>query len=522
VGRHGILVGMAWSEPLDGIHDVPWDELRNGRSTGRTSAEIVPLLVQLADRAAAPGAVRAVSARIEQVIGHCGMYGQVAPPTARFLARIAASHPSVEASRLALDLVEEIAYGMTDAPDMAGAPDDYVDALRVELRASVDALREAARVLPASPAHMASVLADRIVAGVVPGGAYEPRWRGVAHEFVRAPADRVHVVVHEGRHLVMTNDFNGRLGFWDATTGEPAGLAVEAGRPRHAVAFVDTDGLGVIAVDWSGPVQLWRPDGAVLRSRRLGSEPRRRPWWQRRTIPAPFRSETVAFASYDNVVVVGDEHGRIARHDSRTGAEIGPALQHPCGVESLCTYVVGGVRHLAVSDAIGAVHRYEIESGRALGTFAGFGGIAAEPGIRVVTRVNVVPYMHVGRVCVAITGTRRSLGRFDAATGAEIGSPIEFAGSTCAGTYELDGRVVIAVGAYRQIHRIDAATGSPIGPMLDGQREDISDITVATIGCRPTIFTADGWTVCRWDAQTGTPWPAALPRSRSLTGDDNE
>ncbi|GAA2716704.1 hypothetical protein [Actinoplanes palleronii] len=123
-----------------------------------------------------------------------------------------------------------------------------------------------------------------------------------------------------------------------------------------------------------------------------------------------------------------------------------------------------------------------------------------------------VPYESAGRPCVAI-GVSGALRRFDATTGDEIGAEIAFGDgdlppAVCA--YQQDGRTILAVGAHRQIHRLDAATGEPAGPLLDGHPEEVTGLAATSVGGRPTLYAATEQGVFRWDARTGTPWPAAF------------
>jgi hypothetical protein len=121
------------------------------------------------------------------------------------------------------------------------------------------------------------------------------------------------------------------------------------------------------------------------------------------------------------------------------------------------------------------------------------------------------PFRLDGRLCfAAISGTYPPgpLLRLDAATGEPVGPPIPLFEPTALCAYELDGRPMLAAGSRRQLHRFDAATGEPDGPPLSGHRRDILGVAAVDIAGRATLFSVDGATVRRWDAASGTPWPA--------------
>ncbi|WP_392972599.1 hypothetical protein [Streptomyces sp. LN245] len=123
-----------------------------------------------------------------------------------------------------------------------------------------------------------------------------------------------------------------------------------------------------------------------------------------------------------------------------------------------------------------------------------------------------VRYVAEGRPRLAFTdGYGPKLYRFDAETGVEIGSPIRIGDLHGFCVYDLGGRPHLAVAGYRQVHRLDAETGEPVGPPLFGHRRIVRDVASASVDGRAVLYSADGATVRRWDAETGTPWPAAVP-----------
>jgi hypothetical protein len=101
--------------------------------------------------------------------------------------------------------------------------------------------------------------------------------------------------------------------------------------------------------------------------------------------------------------------------------------------------------------------------------------------------------------------------RLDAVSGAAIGPPIPLPKAVALCAYALGDRSMLAVGSGQQIHRFDAETGEPVGPPLDGHRRDVTRIAAVRIAGHVTLFSVDGATVRRWDAASGTPWPASSP-----------
>ena len=99
----------------------------------------------------------------------------------------------------------------------------------------------------------------------------------------------------------------------------------------------------------------------------------------------------------------------------------------------------------------------------------------------------------------------------DAETGAEVGAPIRAGDLWGVCAYAVGGRTCLAVTGHLQVHRFDAETGEPAGPPLFGHRRTVRDVVSTVVDGRPVLFSADGATVRRWDAATGTPWPAPLP-----------
>ncbi|KUL34227.1 WD40 repeat domain-containing protein [Actinoplanes awajinensis] len=401
---------MDWSRPLDGIEDVAWGEFERGVAVAAALASLAR---------ATPEQAGPIADDIDQLLEHCNIYQPAAVPAVGVLARIAAAHPCDEASEQALRLIDGIAFGWTD-----GATDEERQARRAELRtvlvSSVPALREAARVVP-GVRRQALRQVEQISTGVLPGGVWDPRWRGVARAFIERDASRVWAVTVAGRSLLLLSGSGGPAALWDPATGERAGPA----RPH--------DGYGSRAhADGDGGRSL------VLTEAEVAAASRGLPETESRAL------------------LRAAGHARPSRWRSwfRLFSRAGSPLDRMKGAR--------------------------------------------------------VPFESAGRPCVAI-GVSGALRRFDATTGEEIGPELAFGDgdlppAVCA--YQQDGRPILAVGAHRQIHRLDAETGEPAGPLLDGHPEEITGIAVASVGGRPTLYAATSLGVFRWDAWTGTPWPA--------------
>jgi hypothetical protein len=129
-------------------------------------------------------------------------------------------------------------------------------------------------------------------------------------------------------------------------------------------------------------------------------------------------------------------------------------------------------------------------------------------------RPPVAPFRLGGRHCFAVLSGDYPPGpvwRLDAVSGTAIGPPIKLSKAVALCAYALGDRPMLAVGSGQQIYRFDAETGEAAGPPLAGHRRDVTGIAAVSIAGRVTLFSVDGTTVRRWDAASGTPWPASLP-----------
>jgi hypothetical protein len=499
-----------WDRPLDGLDEVPWDELLGPND----ATELVSALRSLAAEGGNGDRIHDVLEDNDYHYWYATVsakpegFRPAAVPALRFLARIAAQ-PSGFGSQAALDLVETITDAALDRPTMTGVElDAMVDALRVELDAARPALAEASRLGRAGDDPARILLAD-VEAGVLLGGAYEPRWRGVARPLLDSPTGRLTVVggmlvtreksdlvfrsPHDGEPI-HTFSYPGPEGAWPfaGSTSDSSVLFRKDNLWAHP--FVDRDGPGVLTVDAGGRhPRLWRPVGDDWRATRLVRPgPRLR--------PSSWRALTVA--PYGGECFVGYADGVVLRFDARTGVPSGRPIS-----------LTGNSAMLGVDDDLLMVARRTPEGERHLIRIALATGRPVDPLFRA-SLVSPVRYVAEGRPRLAFvdgSGPDRGLYRFDAETGVEIGSPIRIGDLHGFCVYEPGDRSCLAVAGYRQVHRLDAQTGEPVGPPLFGHRRIVRDVASATVDGRTVLYSADGATVRRWDAETGSPWPAAVP-----------
>lgn len=150
-----------WDRPLDGLDEVPWDELLGAND----AAELVSALRSLAGEDGNQDRVYEVLEDNDYDYWYATVSGKpegfrpAAAPALRFLARIAAQ-PSGFGSHAALELIEIIMDAALDRPTMTGVElDAMVDALRAELDAARPALAEASRLGRAADAPVRNLLA---------------------------------------------------------------------------------------------------------------------------------------------------------------------------------------------------------------------------------------------------------------------------------------------------------------------------------------------------------------------------
>jgi hypothetical protein len=201
-------------DPLDGVEDVPWDELLTTSEEPATGARVIAELRALAD--GGTWTDRLSDLLIEDADyfytewgTDCG-YGPAAAPVLRFLARIAAAHPSDETTVAVLDHMVELVSAPVDREGASPEEiDNKIDTVREVLCDSRGLLREAAGHVPARADAV-----DGLLAGSY-SGAYEPRWRGIARELAGSCGYRVDVVRVAQRTLIDTEN-----GLLDPDTGE--------------------------------------------------------------------------------------------------------------------------------------------------------------------------------------------------------------------------------------------------------------------------------------------------------------
>lgn len=508
-----------WDRPLDGLDEVPWEQLLGPHD----AAELVAALRSLAEEDWRDQQL-CVDHRIYDLLGdtdndysYATAYGRTegfrpaAVPALRFLARIAAQ-PSGVGSYKALELIEVIMDAALDRPSMTGDElDAMVDGLRAEFDAARPALAEAIRLGHHGDIPVSGLLAW-VDSGLLLGGAYEPRWRGVARPLLDSPTGRLTVaggmlVTREKSGLVFrslhdavpihTFPYPGPEGTrpFPGSTSQP-----DSWFPTNKILarpFADSDGPGVLTVDVGGRrTRLWRLDGEGWAAVRL-VRPGLHLW------PSAWRAETVA--AHGGECFVGYADGVIVRFDARTGAPCGEPIALAGSAQMLGAdddYLTARYlkRDRHGNDLI--LVRIDLATGRPVGP--SFGWSSTLP----------VRYTAQGRARLAFvgwSGPGRALYRVDAGTGEQIGLPISMGDLDGFCVYEVGGRPYLAVTGYRQVHRLDAETGEPAGAPLFGHRRIVLDVVSAVVDGRPVLYSADGATVRRWDAETGTPWPAPVP-----------
>jgi WD40 repeat protein len=344
----------------------------------------------------------------------------------------------------------------------------------------------------------------------------------------------------DGRTVVCVASGRGNVHRRDIVTGEPIGPRITTGwEPGQHVQlrrgrFAAMDRFVATCVD-SRTVQVWdlvtgEPVGAPI----SGAEP----------IVA-----AIAMARRPDgtpVVVVGDSDGSVRRFDVRTGEMIGAPV-HPHGAQSARVDVVSvpdGRLVLAV-DGDSGVRCFDARTGASVGDARqpwriGPYGLASadlsdgrallvaasDDGIRRLDLLTGTPYepspdetpttiwdvvtmrLPDGRVLVAGAGHDWQVYRWDAATGAAIGRPLEghpISVKAITGAVQSDGRPMIISGCESgQVRRWDAVTGVAIGSPLPGDVGHLTVLTVVQIGGRQIIVGVDlDGGMHQWDALTG-------------------
>lgn len=485
-----IFVGTGtWDRPLDGVAQVPWEELLAGSEDENANGiEMIRALTAIA----AGDDVYGNCERIGDMLtpdadfhytewGQDFGYGRAAPAVVGFLARIAAAHPDDHTTTTCIGWIADLVntpiehVGATDAE-----VDAHVDAVRSALLDNRDALREAARHLPEFRPAVDQLIAE---AGA---GAYEQRWRGIARPLAASHATGVDVV-DAGRPLVVGVHTDGAVDFHDPDTGAVVASAPKPWREAVVWPLDDPDGPALVT---RKPRRVWHQRDGVWVSRLLGH---------------PLRSLTVV-AVDDGEILVRYARNVLARLDARTGARIGPEVPLPWGREvhtqSWHPYRSGGRRFvLAGLNNNETAIRFDLDQG-------------AVHGPALVNLGRFLTWFELGGRTVLVFAADDALLRVDAESGGSAGDPIEVPRFTAwrenACVYRFGDRPMLAVASGRRILRFDAGTGAEAGPPLLGHRREVIAVRAAVIGGRPTLFSVDYGTIRRWDAVTGIPWPAPV------------
>ncbi|MEV4275736.1 hypothetical protein [Actinoplanes xinjiangensis] len=501
---------QSWDHPLDGLDDIPWADMRGPDD----AAELVAALRFLAEEGGSDHRILGVLEDRDNDFRYATMAGRpeglrpAAATVLRFLARIAAQ-PSGVGSSTAMEIIETILEAELDRPTMTDDElDAMVDGLRAELDAARPALAEAGRLDRHSLLPMPQLL-ESVDEGERLGGAYEPRWRGVARPLAGSLTGRLVVaggmlITRESSGLVFRSLDDGtpvhEFGYPGPQEAWPfAGFHAGPG-PRlseaklWAVPFADGEGPGVLTAEaGQRDARLWRRDGTGWQA-----IPLVRPGLRLRS--AARRVD--AIAAHGGTCLVGYGDNLLWSFDARSGTPTGDPIvlpreaRHLAADHNRVTVVLQG------RDDEPNVLRIDRSTGRPVKAPVGPAGTLP------------VQYQADDRrrlVFTSGTGAWRKLHRVDADSGAEIGEPLMVGDLNGFCVYQVGRRPCLAVGGLRQVHRFDAETGEPIGTPLFGHRRIVLDLVSAVVDGRPALYSADGATVRRWDAETGIPWPAPLP-----------
>jgi WD40 repeat protein len=123
--------------------------------------------------------------------------------------------------------------------------------------------------------------------------------------------------------------------------------------------------------------------------------------------------------------------------------------------------------------------------------------------------VNCVALYAIDETIIASAGTGRTVRRWDARTGRQIGEPLEgHADEVKSLAFGIvDGTPIIISGSEdNTICRWDARTGQRIGRPLEGHTETVASVASGVVNGTPMIISGgNDTTIRRWDARTGQP-----------------
>lgn len=316
----------------------------------------------------------------------------------------------------------------------------------------------------------------------------------------------------DGTLVVAAGDSNGRVTWWNGTSGEllSDSISVDPVVVRSMTVVTLPDGRIRFATAGSrGTVQLWEGTRGVPTGRAISSE--RGPVWS---------MATLTMSGARTVLFTGSDNGKIHRWDVESGEPVGD----PFGDQT------GAVRAMAVDTSIdgrptlvtgaddGTIRRWDTETGQQIGS-----PLHSEGGAVWGLTIAGVP---TGPPIVVSAGNNGVLSRWDS-TGARLGTPIVVGPGSLAAVVPVtlqDGRVaLICGGTDGRLTCWDARTGQPIGrPEQVSDRGVFSLVTVPGVDgqVRLAIGTDGNVTIAPvpWDSQPHMSASAQVDSTRVQDG----
>lgn len=303
------------------------------------------------------------------------------------------------------------------------------------------------------------------------------------------------VATRDGRDVAITQTAYGSIRRWDAGTGDRIGKPINSGGQGLSAGgiAVTPEGTVLLSVGRNGVLWRWdltvdEPTGRVLPGT---------------TVPVNAVG-VVPSAGGRTLLVSGDEWGALRRWDPATGEPVGgPLVGHPASVTDLAAVPApagSGGRVLLVSSGRDGARCWDAGTGEPVGV---------PPYDPMPVSWGLAPaWLPDGRLLLA-SGVDTGIMRNDVLDGQgnDISEHLEniTVWDVATGTLP-DGTVFIAGAGYDgMVYRADAATGAELGPPLDSLEGQALAVAVATLpdGVVMVAGGGDDGRVLRWDAGTG-------------------
>ncbi len=335
------------------------------------------------------------------------------------------------------------------------------------------------------------------------------RWDAATGEAIGSPidvgalsAEAIATGLIDGHQVLVAGSF-GRIQIYVASTGEPFCPPLAGHHLRvNSVAFAMWDDRPVIISGGNDTtIRLWESFSSATDS-----------------VPTGGRTtgEHLAYTSLEGRPVIVSGHGLyIRRLDARTGETVGSAIRTDLvWIDSVAVGMIDGSPVIVGGSDNGNILRWSAVSGAKVGR-----PIEAHQG-----RVKGLALADVnGRPIIVSGGVDGRMLFWDARKERRIGGgrtrfdpPVQvdppWPGRVplrvrAVATGEVDGAVVaVSAGNDGKVRRWDAATGAPIGTPLEGHDNWVNCIVLATLEGRPVIVSGgEDNRILRWDARTGLP-----------------